>query len=272
MIEILLSSYNGEKYIKELLDSLLSQSYTNWQLVVRDDGSQDSTLKIINEYKKVYPDKIKILHDGGDNLGSTFSFSRLFENSKCEYIMLCDQDDIWLPQKIELTFDEMLKLEENYKDIPLMIFTDLKEVDENLNIISESFMKSQKLFPSIILNPKKLVALNVVAGCTTLINRKAIEYILPFPSANIIHDQWMAINIAKYGKIQYLPKATILYRQHSSNVLGSYKIGIRYFYKKIKNPLKQIRIYRNLLSNLSFKVSILEFIFYKLLFTIKRSI
>ncbi len=269
-IDILLSTYNGEKYIKEQLDSILNQTNNQWKLIIRDDGSSDNTLNIIDDYVKNYPDKFFLFKDNKGNLGSTLSFSQLIENSTSDYIMLCDQDDVWLDNKIEITLKEMFNLEVSFGKIPLMVFTDLKVVDQNLVLLSDSMIKSQKLDISVINNPVKLAALNVVAGCTVMINRTAVRCVLPLTSKNIIHDQWMAVNISKYGKISYLPYSTILYRQHSNNVVGSNKIAFQYFYNKLKSPLKQMNIYSDLLSQLSFKITPFKFILYKVFFTFKR--
>jgi glycosyltransferase involved in cell wall biosynthesis len=270
MIDILLSTYNGEKYIEEQLNSILNQTNTQWKVIIRDDGSSDNTLKIIDDYARYYPDKFFLLKDNKGNLGSTLSFSELIQNCSGEYIMLCDQDDVWLNNKVEITAKEMSNLEMNFGNIPLMVFTDLKLVDKDLVLLSDSMIKSQKLDISVIDNPVKIAALNVVAGCTIMINRTAVRCVLPLTSKNIIHDQWMAVNISKYGKISYLPYPTILYRQHSNNVVGSNKISFQYFYNKLKSPLKQMNIYSDLLSQLSFKISPLEFIMYKAIFTFKR--
>lgn len=271
-IDILLATYNGEKFITEQLNSILKQTYTNWNLIIRDDGSTDKTLDIISGFVANNPSKIAILYDNLGHLNSTFSFAFLIENCSSEYIMFCDQDDVWLNNKIEITLDEMLKFESENENLPLMVFTDLKEVDEELNLLTESFIKSQKLDPTIINNATKLAAMNVVAGCTTMINRKAKKYILPILSKNIIHDQWIAVNIAYYGKIKYIDSTTILYRQHSRNTLGSNIIGMSYFLNKIKQPKKQYLIYRDLIRGLNFKINILYFTLYKLYFSLKRLI
>jgi len=271
-IDILLATYNGEKYISEQINSILDQTYSNWNIIIRDDGSTDNTLNIIDDFVAKHPSKITILNDNKGHLNSTLSFASLLENSQNDFIMLCDQDDVWVNNKIELTLKVMIEFVNQFGDIPLMVFTDLKEVDEELNIISESFIKSQKLDPTIINNATKLAAMNVVAGCTTMINKKAIKYILPIHSKNIIHDQWMAVNIAKYGKIKFIDLTTILYRQHSKNALGSYNIRISYFLKKIMDPNRQLMIYRDLLTGLNFKINLFSFAFYKLYFSIKRLI
>jgi len=271
-VEILLATYNGENYLEDQLSSLLNQTWCNWRLLVRDDGSTDSTLKIIEQYRKLYPGKIKLLDDGKRHLGSTLSFGSLLENCTCEYVMLCDQDDVWFKNKIEVTLEAMRRLERKYGDIPLMVCTDLIEVDRNLNLISESFVRSQKLDIGALADPDKLAALNVVAGCTAMINRKALDYILPIKSAHVTHDQWMAIIIARYGRIRFLHAPTIFYRQHTSNVHGSNDIGLKYFYGKLRAPVRQFRVYRALLTGLPFRVNLMKFMFYKGFYTVKRLI
>lgn len=270
VIDILLSTYNGEKYLDELILSVLNQTCSGWRLLIRDDGSTDRTLEIIDYYVKSFPGTIELVRDRKTHAGSTLSFSFLLERCSGQYIMLCDQDDVWFKSKIEVTFRAMLRLEEKRKDIPLMVFTDLIEVDENLNLISESFIRSQKLFPSVISDPVKLLALNVVAGCTVMINKKALDYILPIPSEYVTHDQWMAVIIARYGRIRFLSVPTIFYRQHSSNVFGAKDIGLNYFLGKLMAPLRQLRIYHALIKGLPFRINILEFLFYKSCFTVRR--
>lgn len=269
-VEILLSTYNGNKHLEEQLTSLVNQTYQNFVVTIRDDGSQDNSREIILKFVQNYPSKFRFIEDRKGNLGSTLSFSLLLALSAENYIMLCDQDDFWLNDKIEITYKAMCDLEKNNPKVPLMIFTDLKEVDENLKVINDSFFKSQKLFPEICNDPLKLVALNVVAGCTTMINRLALQYVLPMPSSKIIHDQWLAINIAHYGKINFISTPTLLYRQHAQNVVGANSVSHWYFLKKIFNFKKQLNIYIDLITNLKFKVSILGFIRYKILFTVKR--
>jgi glycosyltransferase involved in cell wall biosynthesis len=269
-IDILLATYNGELFLKEQLNSILNQSYKDFTLIIRDDGSTDKTVEIVNNYISQYPDKIIILHDKVLHRGAALSFGYLIEQSSADYIMLSDQDDVWLNNKVEITLDAMLEFEKEHIGKPLMVFTDLKEVDNNLKIINESFISSQKLFPEVIANPTKILSLNVVAGCTMMLNSISKQYVLPVPTSKVGHDQWIAANIAHYGKIKYLPVSTILYRQHNFNAVGANNIGIKYFVNKLLNPSKQLRIYTDLISNLNFKVNYLSFLCYKMYFTFKR--
>ena len=140
MVDILMATYNGELYLEEQIKSIIKQSYKNWILYIRDDGSKDNTLKIINRYTYKYPDKIKLIADDRGNLGSNMNFKELMQYSKNEYCMFCDQDDVWLEDKIKLSLDKIKKLENKYgKNTPILVHTDLKVVNEKLDEISESF-------------------------------------------------------------------------------------------------------------------------------------
>ena len=271
-INVILATYNGEKYLRVLLDSLFSQTNQSFNLLVRDDNSKDKTIDIIEEYQNAHPNRIKLIQDNLGNLGSSKSFMNLLEYTNSEYIMFCDQDDVWLPKKIEVSLQKIQELENKYtKDIPLSVFTDLQVVDEKLNLIEPSIWKYQKLYPNIAQNWKKLLAQNVITGCTMIINNKSKEFCLPFALDMMIHDQWVGVNISKYGKIDFLEESTLLYRQHSKNVEGAIPFGLNYSkYKllQIKRILKyQIR------ASLYFKgVSVFTLIYYKLKINLMRII
>lgn len=133
-ILILISTYNGEKYLKEQLDSIFSQSYKDFEIIARDDGSSDETINILKSYN------IKIL-DTDKNLGAKLSFSTLLNdavtNTDRGYFMFCDQDDIWKSDKIEKTITTMKELEKENTDLPLLVHTDLEVVDEKLNVLNK---------------------------------------------------------------------------------------------------------------------------------------
>ncbi|MCX6660415.1 MAG: glycosyltransferase [Candidatus Bathyarchaeota archaeon] len=147
-IDVLLATYNGEKYLREQIDSILSQTYKNWNLLVRDDGSSDNTIRIIESYRDLVPDRIVVLKDDLGNLGVIRNFSKLLGYSHSDYIMLSDQDDMWLPRKIELTYKKMQDLVKKYgDDVPLLVYTDWKVVDVNLSVISNSGWRYFKVNP-----------------------------------------------------------------------------------------------------------------------------
>ena len=217
-IIILLSTYNGEKYLKEQLDSLFSQTYKNFEIIVRDDGSSDKTLEKLKFYD------IKLL-SSDVNLGIKKSFETLlkyaYENSDAEYFMFCDQDDVWNNDKIEKTLEEMKRLEKLYgNNIPLLVHTDLEVVDENLKIISSSMWKYEYILPQYNTFNRLLIQ-NTITGCTMMINRELAKKSLDIPEEAIMHDWWIGLIASCFGKISYLEESTIKYRQHGKNTIGT---------------------------------------------------
>lgn len=268
-IDILLSTYNGELYLEEQINSIIKQTFDAWNLLIRDDGSHDGTKLLISKYCTKFPGKIIEISDCYGNVGSTLSFSILLEYSRSDYIMFCDQDDVWLEDKLELSYNEIKRLESMHRNIPLMVFTDLHVVDQHLNVLFDSFIEKQRLLPDVIGDIYKTLALNVVAGCTVIMNNLTKKYVLPFPKF-MVHDHWLVINVVNYGVCKYLDKKTMLYRQHSSNVYGSFDINIRYYLKKFILIYKQLNTLFLLKKQLNFKISVIKILYYKCYLSIKR--
>ncbi len=232
-IDILLGTYNGELFISEQIDSILNQSYTDYRLIIRDDSSTDKTKKILLDYQLRFPHKIMII-DNNENLGVIANFSKLLEISSAPYIMFCDQDDVWLPEKVKLTFEKMLEIEKLSSDTPLLIHTDLKVVNLNLNILSDSYWSYQGIDPKYdTLN--RLLVQNVITGCTVMINKKLADLALPIPNKTIMHDWWLGLVASSFGQIYYIDMPTILYRQHTNNNTGATSFNLRTTLKQIQN-------------------------------------
>ena len=231
-IDILLATYNGEEYIKEQIDSILNQTYSNFRLLISDDNSTDKTLEIIRDYEKK-DDRIKVF-ENKENNGVIKNFEFLLKQVDSDLYMLSDQDDVWYENKIEETYR---KLKEDDADL---VFTDLEVVDENLNTIYSSMNNYKGLTNKInkTIGSYKLVYLyNVITGCTILSKKKFIKDILPLPNdtKNLLHDMWIGLVIALKGKISYLNKTTIKYRQHGTNEIGTKKVSSE------MNSIKEIR-------------------------------
>lgn len=232
MITILLATYNSEQYIREQLDSLFAQNYKEWRLVVRDDCSSDNTINIIREYIERYPGKITIIDNKGKSLRAYRNFYELISKVESDYYMYCDHDDVWLPNKIELSMNKMKEVEK--EDTPVIIHTDMKVVDQNLSIISESFWNYSRLLPERT-RFEELVLCNSVNGCTMLFNRKARDLALPHVNHATMHDMLVTQTVAANGGIIspiYTP--TVLYRQHIDNVVGASKRDLKYQFRKLK--------------------------------------
>jgi glycosyltransferase involved in cell wall biosynthesis len=233
-IDILLSTYNGDPYLKELMDSVLNQTFKDWRLIVRDDGSSDGTYEILLNYCKQFPDKITLVNNKETHLGACQSFAQLLEYSTAKYIMFCDQDDVWLPTKIAVTLNRMCELESLHEGLPILIHTDLKVVDKDLTIISESFWKFQHINPDLK-KINNLLIMNNVTGCTMMINRELKMLSRSIPEGSVMHDWWIALVASVFGLTAYINSATILYRQHGKNDTGAmrYCYSVRYLMSEI---------------------------------------
>lgn len=237
-IDILMATYNGEKYLEEQIESILNQSYKNIHLIISDDGSNDTTREILKKYEE--NDKITIYYQE-KNLGYVSNFEFLLQKVENELYMLSDQDDVWKPNKIE---DTVKKLEEENADL---VFTDLEIVDENLKLIHPSFNATMGKIHKIkkTLGTKEFEYLyNNMTGCTILSKKKWIPQILPIPkhSKYIIHDSWIGLMLSFHGKIAYLDKPTIQYRQHGDNQVGTERTSYKYKeFKQIRELFIQVK-------------------------------
>ncbi len=221
-IDIVLSTYNGQQYLQELLDSIAGQSYPNWRLLVRDDGSQDRTVGILQRYCDTVPGKITLMDEPRGNLGVVGSYSALLGRSDADYTMLADQDDVWLPEKIAVTLEEMRRTEQRpVPGTPALVHTDAAVVDAGLAAIAPSLWHYQKSDPKGGAALNRLLLQNIATGCTAMINKHLRGKALPFPQEAIMHDWWLALTASSFGVIGYVPKATLLYRQHQGNKLGA---------------------------------------------------
>jgi glycosyltransferase involved in cell wall biosynthesis len=207
LVKVLLSAYNGEKYIGQQIDSLLAQTYPNIEIYVRDDGSKDGTLAVL----KPYVEKGQIYLDAGKNLGFVKSFFTLIENAgDADYYAFCDQDDVWLEQKIQMAVD-MLEKEDARK--PLLYFSNYDLYDQDLNFMCHREGNKPKIcFRNSLVDCVSL-------GFNSVFNRKAhdltVEHI---PQKSIGHDSWMYMLCAGLGKVIYDPRPTVKYRRHNANV------------------------------------------------------
>ncbi|WP_462410943.1 glycosyltransferase family 2 protein [Neobacillus sp. Marseille-QA0830] len=212
-VQILLSTYNGQKFIAQQLDSLLQQEYKNIEILVRDDGSKDNTVDILESYAAKYP-AIKVIK--GKNIGVISSFFELALNASesAEYFAFCDQDDFWKPQKVSRAVDLLEKEEVN---IPLLYFSRLDIVNGELQ-----FLKHSQIPPRGYSFENALIQ-NIATGCTIVFNNAMLQLFkknVPAVDRVTMHDAWFYLLAAAFGKIVYDQESHLLYRQHSSNALG----------------------------------------------------
>lgn len=268
MIDILMSTFNGAEFIGEQIDSILAQDFVDFRLIIRDDGSTDSTLEIVRDYCKL-DGRVQIAVDELDSIGASRSFLRLLELSDADFFMLADQDDVWLPGKISSSLHKLKELRaEQQSEVPLLVFTDLVVCDKNLNEIERSLWNYQRLEPAICRDWQRLLAQNVVTGCTVMGNVLARRVSLPFVLDEMFHDHWIAVNVARSGFVDYLVKPTVLYRQHYQNAEGAKKFGYAYASGRLLKPVRRYSFYKK--AGRQFGISANRILFYKIIESLKR--
>lgn len=232
-VKILLSSYNGQAYINEQIESIRNQSFQDWQLLIRDDGSTDGTVAIIEDYCRRDSRIHFINSDDRTNCGVIESFYHLLKHEEADYYFFSDQDDVWLENKLAICLD---RAKEEKTETPILVYTDLKVVDENLKVINESMIRSQSHHANTELVQE--LTENTVTGGTMMINHALAQTWHADSLDNIImHDWYLALLAAALGKLIYIDQPTQLYRQHGNNVLGA-----RTWRKRMGNWLRPHRL------------------------------
>ena len=223
-IDILMAAYNGEKFIAEQIDSILSQTFQDFRLLIRDDGSTDNTPAIIEEYARKFPGKIEIVHDDVICRNPYKNFLELLKHAQAEYVMFSDQDDYWLPYKIHVSLWHIKEAERKNPGVPVMVFSGLHVVDEKLQTMDRLIQLSverleYKKFTNLLMS-------NIASGCTSIMNKalysKSKGYVENMPFA---HDSILAALAAVCGVLEHIPAAMVLYRQHKHNASGYMGVG-----------------------------------------------
>ena len=239
MIDILLATYNGERYLPELLSSLEQQTYTDWKLIVIDDCSKDKTTDILRSFQKASKHSVEISVNSNSVGCGKENFFALARKSTGDYIAFCDQDDVWLPNKLETCMHAMCNAEKENTSLPILVYSDLKVVDNNLNLISPSFFS----YSNYRKNPQlqHLICQNQITGCTILANKALNQLCIQAKNYDqiLMHDSWYGITAMTFGKVIYINKSLILYRQHGNNSVGAINANsIQYKLHRLLNPIK----------------------------------
>ncbi len=272
-IAILLTTCNSGKYLRPQLDSLFAQTMRDFEIHVHDDGSKDDTLQILAEYQEKHPELI-LREDPQPGRLAKGSFTWLLENTQADYYMFCDHDDVWLNDKIEKTYSQMRACEKAQPGKAVVVNTDLKVVDEQLNEIHPSFWAYNKIKPDLLKSFEYLTVCNAFTGCTMMINRAAKELSLPMSEKALMHDKWIALKVAAGGGIlESIHETTILYRQHGENQIGAREIGIAHYFKQLRSLPATWKENRATLemSRAIKRFSWAKYLYYKFLYAIKRS-
>lgn len=242
-VSILLATYNGEKFLREQIDSLLQQTFQDFKIYISDDNSSDKTVEIINDYVVNYPNKIFFLAKTQRSGSAKGNFLYLLEQVESDVYLFCDQDDVWTEQHIEVLVNKYNQLSLEDKQLPVLIHSDLRVVDEDLNVLSESFFSYAQLNKSFQRKHSYLIE-NNVTGCVTLINHELKLYVFrnkKYLKEHIsdipMHDHFFAYIAHRFGQIIFVDEKLELYRQHKKNVVGAKNTRtVEHYINKFLNP------------------------------------
>ena len=220
MISVCIATYNGEKYIKEQLTSVLSQLSNEDEVIISDDSSTDKTLEIIESFHDA---RIKIF--AGNTFHSpAFNFENALKKANGDYIFLCDQDDVWLPDKVKVFIEKL-----HFYDL---VVSDCYVVDKKMNIILDSFYS--------VLSPSNGLLKNLMRnhylGCCMAFKNKVLRKALPFPKHIAMHDIWLGLCAEAFYNSVFIPNKLMKYRRHGGNVSptgekSSFSIVYRVYYR-----------------------------------------
>ena len=227
-MEILLATCNGALFLREQLDSILSQTDENWHLTISDDGSEDGTKEIIRKYTDLYPNKIQQQVSGRHFGNARDHFFYLADTCDARWMMFCDQDDTWAPEKVE-RFRAASPVAETHDgtEMPLLIFCDQTPTDQKLKPLAASLMRYQKQYFKEF-DYRSILFQNVVTGGAMAVNRSLVRLAtehIQNPNGIIMHDWWLAAVAARFGKILYIDEPLGTYRQHDMNAVGAKHVG-----------------------------------------------
>ncbi len=242
-IAILMATYNGEKYLREQIDSILCQTNRDWTLYIQDDGSKDATLEIIKSYND---ERIVLVDVGLTRQGACMNFMSLLNMVESEYYMFCDQDDVWFENKVELSYECMKEEELRYgMDKPVLVFSDASRINANGEVILEqefnrkNWTKEQQL--KIIeerSNINMLRLLTICAGCKMFFNHKVKEVALPYCNLRY-QDSVIAMAVAEAGGVfSCILEPLMYYRLHATNTCGVHETLM---FNKLKNIIETIK-------------------------------
>lgn len=226
-IDIIMATYNGGKYIENQILSILQQTYKDWILYIHDDGSLDNTLEVINKYIEI-DKRIVLIDDEITGLGAGKNFLHTLNYSKQNYAIFCDQDDIWLENKLEELLREMEK--SNSNDKPVLVYSDGYPWGE------DGFIHQDSISTEHAKNLQDFIMFNSgYQGCSIMMNKSLIELTKRYSGYVHHHDDLVSLIAHTFGKVKFYPKQLMLYRQHGEAVTGNKDFKKRKFYGVFNN-------------------------------------
>lgn len=272
-IAVLLATYNGERFLREQIESLYAQTIKDWTIYVHDDGSTDGTKAILDEYAEK-KDNFVVL-DYPSQKGASNNFFSLLKRVDASYFFFADQDDVWMSNKMEKCLARMQQIEKSTISKPVLVCCDACVTDEKLKVVSPSLWERSGAHPEFLTNFNESAATPFVTGCTMLLNKAAKESVLwNVTEKATMHDAFITLCVFKAcGIVEPIRESLMYYRQHGENTLGAYsKENSRLIYKlkHIKNVLKKDMALLRMLNALGYG-SFFKFMKYKFVYRSKCS-
>lgn len=272
-IAVLLATYNGERFLREQIESLYAQTIKDWTIYVHDDGSTDGTKAILDEYAEK-KDNFVVL-DYPSQKGASNNFFSLLKRVNASYFFFADQDDVWMSNKMEKCLARMLQIEKSTISKPVLVCCDACVTDEKLKVVSTSLWERSGAHPEFLTNFNESAATPFVTGCTMLLNNAAKESVLwDVIEKATMHDAFITLCVFKaYGIVEPIRESLMYYRQHGENTLGAYsKENSRLMYKlkHLKYVLKKDMALLRMLNALGYG-SFFKFMKYKFVYKSKCS-
>lgn len=230
-LEVVLATCNGERFLEPQLQSLWHQQRRPDSLLVFDDRSKDGTLKILRQWQQRHPNWIQLLPSAPQRLGPTAAFNLLLNTSTASYVALCDQDDVWHPDRLATGLTQLKMAEKNHplgSLRPLLLHSDAELIDASANLLPQSLWQWHRVSrrpPALW----QLALRNQVTGCTILCNRPLLEQALPIPQAALLHDWWLGLIACRNSGLLACPERLLQHRRHDRNASGPRRelIGLR---------------------------------------------
>ena len=228
-VAIVLCTYNGASYLREQLDSLVNQTFTDWHCYIFDDCSTDGTQKISYEYAGRFPQHFTVVVNAERSGSAARNFilatEHVFRSEQFDLLCYCDQDDVWDGNKLMILEQKFHNLDSKK---PLLVFSDLRSVDDQLNELHPSFIKRISVGGYSTHVQHHFIQIdNIVPGCALVCNHALVESAVPFPKHTIMHDWWIVLVALKNGSIVFVPENLVQYRQHAENTVGARRLSTR---------------------------------------------
>lgn len=235
-VAIVLCTYNGASYLREQLDSLVIQTFTDWHCYAFDDCSTDGTQNILYEYAGRFPHHFTVTVNTERSGSAAKNFisatEHVFSSKQFDLLCYCDQDDVWDGKKLAILAKKFQNVDSKK---PLLVFSDLCIVDDHLNELHPSFISRISVGGYSKHIQRDFIQVdNIVPGCALVCNRALLESAVPFPEHTIMHDWWIVLVALKNGSIVFVPEKLVQYRQHAENTVGA---------RRLSTPAKMFRTF-----------------------------